>query len=115
MAKVAACLQLGVYINTRSGDGLWSGLTVAAAHNCVEVVELLLQQPGLDLNMKTVTFAGIGPYSAADKRRLMPQFRSEWTALMFRVSRRPHRNCAFSCSAPEHGPQLQVMLIILIF
>ena len=83
MSKVAACLQLGVYINTRSGDGLWSGLTAAAAHNCVEVVELLLQQPGLDLNMKTLTFAGIGPYSAAEKRRLMAQFSSEWTALMF--------------------------------
>ena len=55
----------------------------ASRHGHSRVVELLLQQPGLDLNMKTLTFAGIGPFSAAEKRRLMAQFSSEWTALMF--------------------------------
>ena len=49
--KVNCCIKLGVNVNTVSEDGEWSGLTIAAHKNYSELLDLLLSQPGIDVNL----------------------------------------------------------------
>ena len=51
---VKACLLLKVNVNTVSEDGKWSGLTIAAHKKFPQLLDLLLSQPGIDVNLATV-------------------------------------------------------------
>ena len=53
LEKVSACLTLGVDVNAVSEDGKCSGLSLAAASNQLDLLDLLLSQPGVDLNLTT--------------------------------------------------------------
>ena len=68
--EVKACLTLKVDVNTVSEDGLWSGLTVAAHKNYMELLEILLSHPQIKIN--NTTDAGGAGWSGC-----------QWTALMF--------------------------------
>merc|ERR1712130_1017300 len=49
--KVRACLDLGVDVNSKDlGNDDWFGLLYAANHNYIELCEILLGQPGIDVN-----------------------------------------------------------------
>ena len=50
LAKVSDCLSRGVDVNTVSEDGHWTALTIAAYENYPELLDLLLEQPGIDVN-----------------------------------------------------------------
>ena len=52
--KVKACVLLGVDVNIVSEDGQWSGLTIAAHKKFPQLLDLLLSQPGIDVNLATV-------------------------------------------------------------
>ena len=43
-------------INIVSKDKQWSALTIAAYFNCCEIIDWLLKYPGIDVNIKTMTF-----------------------------------------------------------
>ena len=70
LEKVKACLTLEVNVNTVSEDGdvKWSGLTIAAKEDNVELLNILLSHPDIEIN-KTL--------SDED---------GEWSALMFASS-----------------------------
>ena len=51
--KVIYCIKLGVNVNTVSEDKKWSGLVIAAKNNFPEILEILLSQPGIDVNLKS--------------------------------------------------------------
>ena len=51
--KVSDCLSRGVDVNTVSEDGCWTGLHIACYKGYVELLNLLLEEPNLDVN-KTV-------------------------------------------------------------
>ena len=53
--KVIYCIKLGVNVNTVSEDKKWSGLVIAAKNNFPEILEILLSQPGIDVNLKSDT------------------------------------------------------------
>ena len=53
--KVKCCIKLGVNVNTVSEDGNWSGLTIAAHKSYTKLMDLLLSQPGIDVNLATTT------------------------------------------------------------
>ena len=53
LEEVEECLNQGVDVNTVSEDGKLSGLTIAAAHCNPQMLELLLSQPGIDVNLAT--------------------------------------------------------------
>ena len=59
LEKVRACLTLEVDVNTVSGDGLRSGLTIAAHKNYLELLDVLLSHPAIKIN-QTTDAAGIG-------------------------------------------------------
>ena len=54
LEKVKACLTLEVDVNTVSEEGERSGLTIAAEKNNIELLNILLSHPGIEIN-KTVT------------------------------------------------------------
>ena len=70
LEKVRACLTLEVDVNTVSENGHWSGLTIAADKNYLELLDVLLSHPAIKINQTTDT-GGIGLSG------------SQWTALMF--------------------------------
>ena len=72
LEKVKACLTLEVDVNTVSEDGLWSGLTIAAHKNYLELLDILLSHPAIKINQ--TTDAGGVPESFPGR---------QWTALMF--------------------------------
>ena len=47
---VNGCLSRGVDVNTVSEDGYWSGLTIAARNNYLELLEILLFHPKIKIN-----------------------------------------------------------------
>ena len=55
LEKVRECLDQGVDVNIvkelRSGEKKYSGLTIAAEKNYPELVDLLVSQPGIDVNL----------------------------------------------------------------
>ena len=51
--KVSDCLSRGVDVNTVSEDGCWTGLHIACYKGYPELLNLLLEEPNLDVN-KTV-------------------------------------------------------------
>ena len=62
---VADCLSRGVDVNTLFVDGFFSGLTIAAKENYLELLEILLSHPDIKINNTTTNLC------------------SQWTALMF--------------------------------
>ena len=52
VVKARMALALGVDINTVTEDGRWAGLTIAAANNALDIMDWLLQLPGLDVNIR---------------------------------------------------------------
>ena len=71
LEKVRACLTLEVDVNTVSGDGLRSGLTIAAHKNYLELLDVLLSHPAIKINQTTTSGGVLG------------WFGYQWTALMF--------------------------------
>ena len=47
LEKVRACLTLELDVNTVSETGLWSGLTIAAYKNYLELLDVLLSHPAI--------------------------------------------------------------------
>ena len=58
LEEVKACLTLKVDVNTVSEDGHWSGLTIAAKMNNLDLLDLLLSHPDIKINQKTEESAG---------------------------------------------------------
>ena len=100
VAKARMALSLGVDINCVTEDGKWSGLTVAAANNALEVVTWLLGVPGLEVNIRTegdwVLWDEKDKWNEQDKG-----FIREWTALMFACVKGHHRIVKILVSAPN--------------
>ena len=100
VAKARMALSLGVDINCVTEDGKWSGLTVAAANNALEVVTWLLGLPGLDVNIRTegdwVLWDEKDKWNERDKG-----FIRKWTALMFACVKGHHRIVKILVSAPN--------------
>ena len=71
MEKVNYCIKLGVDVNTVSEDREWSGLTIAAHKKFPHLLDLLLSQPGIDVNLTTTE-------SVTQKKNW-----GNWTPLMF--------------------------------
>ena len=70
--RVKAFLKgLNVNVNTLSEDGQWSGVTIAAKQNYIELLDLLLCQPGVDANLPTTE-------SVSKSKKF-----GKWTPLMF--------------------------------
>ena len=85
--KARMALALGVDINTVTEDGRWAGLTIAAANNALDILDWLLQLPGLDVNIRSHGDYG-SLWSDARQRELRHLYKDEvvarnWTALMF--------------------------------
>ena len=53
LKRLTDCLSRGVDVNTVSEDGCWTGLHIACYKGYVELLNLLLEEPNLDVN-KTV-------------------------------------------------------------
>ena len=59
LEDVKNCLDAGVDVNTVSEEdeevftATWSGLTIAAKQGYSDLLELLLSQPGIDVNIQT--------------------------------------------------------------
>ena len=51
LQEVRACLTLKADVNTKSDDGFWSALTIAAHMNNPELLEVLLSHPLIDVNL----------------------------------------------------------------
>ena len=68
--RVKASLTLDVDVNTVSEDGQLSGLTIAAWKNYPKLLDLLLSQPGIDVNLTTTESVTGGSWG-------------NWTPLMF--------------------------------
>ena len=75
LEKVRACLTLEVDVNTVSGDGLRSGLTIAAHKNYLELLDVLLSHPAIKINQTTDADGVRESFSGR-----------QWTALMFACS-----------------------------
>ena len=58
LEEVKACLTLKVDVNTVSEDGEWSGLTIAAKKNNLELLEIFLSHPDIKINNTTTVFTG---------------------------------------------------------
>ena len=105
VAKARMALSLGVDINCVTEDGKWSGLTVAAANNALEVVTWLLGLPGL-VNIRTegdwVLWDEKDKWNEQDKG-----FIREWTALMFACVKGHHRIVEILVSAPKIDLNIQ--------
>ena len=69
LEKVKACLTLEVDVNTVSEDGCWSGLTIAAWKNNMELMEIFLSHPNIKINNTTLS---------TDSGK-----KFKWTALIF--------------------------------
>ena len=54
--KVSDCLSRGVDVNTVSEDGYWTALHIACFAGYVELLNILVEEPNLDVN-KTVRVA----------------------------------------------------------
>ena len=98
VAKARMALSLGVDINCVTEDGKWSGLTVAAANNALEVVTWLLGLPGLEVNIRTE-----GDWDEKDKCNERDKgFIRKWTALIFACVKGHHsRIVEILVSAPN--------------
>ena len=68
--EVRDCLSRGVDVNTVSEFGYWSGLTIAADRNYLELLEIFLSHP--DIKINNTTKSGVSQSGV-----------SQWTALMF--------------------------------
>ena len=53
LEDVRVCLSEGVDVNTVSDNGRWSALTIAAHKNLPDLLELVLSQPGIQVNKTT--------------------------------------------------------------
>ena len=53
LEKVRSCLNLEVDVNTVSVDNSWSGLTIAAHKNYLDLLDLLLSHPDIKINLTT--------------------------------------------------------------
>ena len=51
--EVQCCITLGVGVNCISVDGLWSGLAICAKNNYLQLLDILLTCPDVDVNLKT--------------------------------------------------------------
>ena len=71
LEEVRACLTRKVDVNRVSEDGHWSGLTIAAHKNYLELLDLLLSHPDIKINQTTNHSGWFGLN------------RRQWTALMF--------------------------------
>ena len=80
LEKVKSCVNLGVDINTKigdvNGDEEWTGLTAAAQHNSVEVMQWLLSQPRVHVNITSRT-------DASFRGNKQKESEDDWTPLMF--------------------------------
>ena len=65
LEDVKSCLSQGADVNTVSQDGCWSGLTWAAENDHMELLDILLSHPDIEVN-KTTRYYG-----------------KQWTPLMF--------------------------------
>ena len=57
------CLSHGVDVNTVSEDGRWSGLTIAADKNFLELLDFLLCHPQIKINLTTKNNSTINKYN----------------------------------------------------
>ena len=75
---VRDCLSRGVDVNTMSEDGRWSGLTIAAKKNYIELLEILLSHHHIKVNNTTTITLKIN-YTTKKEH--------QWTALLFACGR----------------------------
>ena len=80
LEKVKSCVNLGVDVNTKvedvNSDEEWTGLTVAAEQNSVDVLQWLLSHPRTHANITSMT-------DASFKRNSLEDSEDNWTPLMF--------------------------------
>ena len=50
LVKVKACLTLDVDVNTVSEDGRWCAIRIAVNRSSLELLDILLSHPKLDVN-----------------------------------------------------------------
>ena len=50
LVKVKACLTLDVDVNTVSDDGRWCAIRIAVNRSSLELLDILLSHPKLDVN-----------------------------------------------------------------